>query len=144
MLVLVGGLPGSGKSCLLHGFRQEGWKIFDDFQAGALNDSPQFEHSRRFGELIADLRGGTRCVVADIRVIHEPYRANARDALLRSLGETEVEFRLFENDPQQCAQNVRRDTARESGDRLRAIQDWTDQYSCPEGVRVIPVWRPRG
>ncbi len=143
-LVLVGGLPGSGKSYLLGEFEHKGWKIFDDFQANAINDSPQFDQSRRFAELITDLRSGRPCVVADIRVIHEPYRASARDALTSSLSEAAVEFHLFENDAEQCAENVRRDAGREPSDRLRAIQHWTNQYSCPQGTRVMPVWRPRG
>lgn len=141
-VILVGGLPGSGKSYHLKGLEDQGCKVFDDFQARAANDSDQFEHSRRFQELVGDLRTGRTCVVADIRVIHKPYRASAQAALARNLGAVELECHLFENDPRRCAENVQRSQERDPTSRLREIRHWTNHYSRPPGARVLPVWRP--
>jgi RNase adaptor protein for sRNA GlmZ degradation len=141
-LILLGGLPGSGKSFRLRELEAGGWKVFDDFQACVYRDSDQFEHSRRFDDLIHDLKEGHDCVVADIRVIHEPYRASARSALARNLGSMKLAIELFENDPQQCIQNVQRDPERDPINRVREIHHWTNHYSCPRGARVLAVWRP--
>jgi len=141
-LILLGGLPGSGKSCHLRDLKEQGWKVFDDFQAKASNDSDQFEHSRRFEELIFDLEAGQMCVVADIRVVHAPYRASATAALSRRLGAVQLEIQLFENDPGRCADNVLLDSCRDPAARLREIRHWTNHYSKPPGARVLPVWRP--
>jgi predicted ATPase len=41
-IILVGGLPGSGKTPLLEQLRREGWEQFDDFQTEAYDNSPRF------------------------------------------------------------------------------------------------------
>lgn len=80
-LILLGGLPGSGKSFYLAALLERGWKTLDDFQSKTPSDSTDFRDSRQFAGLVAALKAGERCVVADIRVIHRPYRESALRAL---------------------------------------------------------------
>ena len=141
-LILLGGLPGSGKSCHLRDLKEQGWKVFDDFQAKASHDSDQFGHSRRFEELISDLKARQMCVVADIRVVHAPYRASATAALRRRLGAVQLEIQLFENNPEQCAHNVRLDTSRDPAARLSFISYAAQHSGAPSRCAVRPQATP--
>lgn len=142
-LVLLGGLPGSGKTHFARRLEQQGWLFFDDFQGGAVNDSPHFRDSKYYAALLTALRKGRQCLVSDIRVIHDEYRRGAELVLRYDLGNLRTELHLFENDFYQCARNVRNagDDRREKP-RLDAIDFWTRLYSAPPHAVVHPVWRP--
>lgn len=140
-LILLGGLPGSGKSCYLDVLIERGWTKFDDFQAKTPNDSIDFEDSRQFADLVAALKTGERCVVADIRVIHRPYRETALRALNRTKWAMCPQFQIFENQTQICSRNVKRDPDRRLEDRLSAIAHWTKHHSVPSGAMLLKVWR---
>lgn len=141
-LIFIGGLPGSGKSQRIGQLQAAGWKVYDDFQAGAYNNSSQFERSGRYSELIADLKNNHMCVVSDIRVVVANYRDGALSAIRRDAGKVRIEWSVFANDPEQCVKNVLRDSSsRPPEPRLRMIREFTVQYSVPESVVPIPVWR---
>ncbi len=143
-LVLVGGLPGAGKTHAAERLRALGWTLYDDFQGNALGDSVHFRDSRHYADLVLNLQAGHRCVVSDIRVVHKAYRKGAAAALLRDAVRVRSEIHLFENDPAQCAQNVRNavgDALLETL-RLRAISHWSRYFSVPPDAVLHPVWRP--
>lgn len=149
-LVLLGGLPGSGKTRLARHLEQANWLFLDDFQGGAVNDSPHFRDSRHYAALLAALRAGRPYLISDIRVIHDEYRRGAELALRRDLGTIRIELHLFENDPDQfendpdqCARNVRNaGEDRREKPRLEAIAFWTRLYSAPPSAVIHTVWRP--
>lgn len=141
-LVFLGGLPGSGKTTYGNSLEEKGWIFYDDFQARAVEDSPQFRASRYYAELVSQLRAGRRCVVSDIRVIHEEYRRDAAAALRQDVGEVLTELHLFENSPEQCADNVRKAKGgRRMEPRLQAIAFWSEYYSAPSHAILHRVWR---
>lgn len=142
-LVLLGGLPGSGKTFYAKQLEKLGWVIFDDFQSRAAGDSPQFRASRFYKDLLLQLRNGQRCIVADIRVVHDEYRQDLVRTLGQELGDLATEVHLFENDPGQCAKNVRNaEDSRDAAPRLEAIEFWSGLYSIPLGATIHRVWRP--
>ena len=142
-LVLVGGLPGAGKTHAAERLQALGWTLYDDFQNQAVDDSGHFKDSRLYADLVLNLRAGCRCVVSDLRMVHKNYRKGAAEALLRDAVQVASELHLFENDPAQCAQNVRsagyalRETL-----RLKEIKHWTRYFSAPPQAVLHPVWRP--
>lgn len=140
-LLLLGGLPGSGKSYYLAALVERGWKKFDDFQSKTPNDSTDFRDSRLFTDLVAALKAGERCVVADIRVIHWPYRESALRALTTEIGAVSLQFQIFENQPEICSRNVGRDPDRRFEDRLCAISHWSKHHSVPSDALLLRVWR---
>src|ERR1700686_4002088 len=88
-VVLLVGLPGSGKTTYLSQMLKDGWLIFDDFKALAINDCSKFRNSQSFPKLIRALRDGRRCVVADINFCKTESREEAEHDLLggvRSVG----------------------------------------------------------
>jgi AAA domain-containing protein len=142
-VLLLGGLPGSGKSPYSEEFERRGWLRFDDFQRNAPGDSDQFRRTARFSELVDAVASGRRCVVTDIRFIYAEYRDGAIRALREVPGSHPVELHLFENDPEQCAKNVGKATDRDTARRLENINFWTTKYSRPYGMIPIPVLRPQ-
>lgn len=114
---------------------------FDDFQAKARNYSIDFRDSRFFTDLIGDLKAGERCVVADIRLIHQPYRESALRALRSAVVSIAVQFQVFENQPAECVRNVHRNTDRRLKDRLAAIGHWSNHHSVPADAVLLRVWR---
>ena len=142
-LVLVGGLPGAGKTHAAERLQALGWTLYDDFQNKAVGDSAHFKDSRHYADLVLSLRAGRRCVVSDLRMVHKPYRKGAAAALLRDAVRITSELHLFENDPTQCIRNVRSagDALRETL-RLKEIKHWTRYFSAPPEAVLHPVWRP--
>jgi hypothetical protein len=140
-LILLGGLPGSGKSFYLTALVERGWKKFDDFQSKTPNDSINFRDSRQFAGLVAALKAGEHCVAADIRVIHRPYRESALRALSSDIGAINLQFQIFENLPELCSRNVERDLDRRLEARLDAISHWSNHHSFPSDAVLLQVWR---
>ncbi len=142
-VLLLGGLPGSGKSPFSEELESRGWVRFDDFQKDAPGDSDQFRNAARFDELVHAIAAGRRCVVTDIRFIHAEYREAALRTLQVADGRPSVVLRLFEKNPEQCSRNVGQATDRDTKRRLQNIEFWTQHYSLPSGQDAIPVLRPR-
>lgn len=139
-LILLGGLPGSGKSFYLDALVARGWREFDDFQSKAVGDSADFRDARQFDDLVAALNAGDRCVVADIRVIHQPYRESALSALNGTVLPTALQFQVYENQPARCSRNAQRNPDRRLECRLSAIAHWTNHHSVPSGAVLLRVW----
>jgi len=139
-LILLGGLPGSGKTTHMDQLAKDGWVLYDDFQANAYDNSPRFPKARRYAELIQDLRRGHKCVVADIRFVCADYRTEAQRVLQEDVGELSLEWRLFANDPLQCTQNIQFAVgSRQAAPRLVALKEFSRKYSLPSGVVPMPV-----
>lgn len=142
-LVLLGGLPGSGKTYSARYLEQQGWVFYDDFQCRAEGDSALFRASRHHAELVFHLRRRQRCIVSDIRIIYEEYRRDAEAVLRYDVGNVPTELHLFENAPKQCAQNVKNaNDGRRVEARLEAIKFWSKRYSAPRDAVMHSVWRP--
>ncbi|MGH9382952.1 MAG: hypothetical protein ACRD2N_01470 [Vicinamibacterales bacterium] len=141
-VIFVGGLPGSGKTPYLEQLRDQGYEVFDDFQANARENSPHFERARRCEELIQTLRSGRICVVADMRLICPDYRQEAQRFLEKALGSIALEWRFFENDADQCKLNIA-SGLRASESRLAKLKEYSRKYSVPSDAVRMPVWREK-
>lgn len=140
-IILIAGLPGSGKTTYLETLRQEGWLVFDDFKANAYNDSSVFWHSRNYEALLMALREGQKCVVVDIDFCKTNSRHEADTSLREQIPDLTLNWVFFENDFQACQVNVRRRASRSIEDNLRALDEYHALYQIPIGAQVIPVWR---
>jgi len=143
-LILLGGLPGSGKSHCLAQLTAEGWEVFDDFQKKAINNDPAFPMSRNLAALLQSLRAGRRCVVADVRLVTQTYRDSAFKTLRQELlVEFPIDLRIFELDEAQCEENINNASEpRDIDGRLRILREFAPQHSLPSEATVLSVWRP--
>jgi hypothetical protein len=141
-IILIAGLPGSGKTEYMKARKQEGWSTVDDFKANAYNDSSVFWHSRNYEALIMALREGQRCLVADIDFCKASSRHDAEEALRTRIPDLTLSWLFFENDFHACQANISRRASPSIEDNLRALHDYHAMYKIPLGVQVIPVWKP--
>jgi hypothetical protein len=140
-IILIAGLPGSGKTEYMRARQQEGWSIIDDFKANAFNDSFLFWHSRNYETLIMALREGHKYLVADIDFCKTNSRHEAEATLRTQIPDLTLSWLFFENDFHACQANIRRRASRSIEDNLRALHHYSDFYQIPNGAPVIPVWR---
>lgn len=138
-ILMIAGLPGCGKTTYLDELRREGWSAFDDFKAGAIDDSSQFDKSRQFETLIAALREGRRCVVADIDFCKSESRAEAEKVLRVTVPRVEICWCFFARDERACEENIKRRNRDSLEAGIRELRRYSRVYSIPLGAHVRGV-----
>ena len=138
-ILLIAGLPGSGKTTHLNELQQNGWSVFDDFKAGAIDDSPAFNKSCRFVAVVSKLREGKKCAVADIDFCRGTSRTEAENVLLGALPGLEIHWRFFANDEQACGENIRRRGRDSLEADLVKLREYSRIYEIPAGAEGRPV-----
>lgn len=138
-LILLVGLPGCGKTTHLCQLCRDGWLIFDDFKANALDDSSTFCKSRKFPILIMALRNGLRCAVADIDFCKTESRDEAIRVIKAEIPNAKLSWRFFANDPVACEKNIRARNRPSLQTDLRKLAEYSAFYCIPQGAYVLPV-----
>ena len=146
-LIIVAGLPGSGKTTYLHQLKAAGyidWH-YDDFQDHSRNKSPNPKHSRYYGSLIKHLRYHQTVAVADIRYCTPLHIQELLTALYNTVPHLSlaVEAHYFENNPQACLANVEmraralatRNFVYEAG----LIKEYSAQYEIASNLIKLPI-----
>jgi hypothetical protein len=140
-LILIAGLPGSGKTTYLCRMLRDGWLVFDDYKAEALEDCSKFGSSRKLLPLISALRASLRCAVADIDFCRTESRHEAEDALREQVPGVSLCWHFFENDPLACEANIRRRNRDCLQRELGFLQELSPGYLIPDGAVVFAVRR---
>jgi hypothetical protein len=144
-LVLIAGLPGSGKSCWMKiNTPAADFFVADDFMAHALGDIGRFTYSRWYFPLVFALRAGRNAAISDIAFCDIERQREAQRVMTDAVNDLEFEWVFFEYVPDACRQNIERD-AREKGrlpeKRLQALKEWSPRYNVPPGVPTQLVYR---
>lgn len=142
-VLFIAGLPGSGKTPRLKQLQTEGWQTFDDYQANAHDNSPRFRAGRGYRELVQALRDGKKCAVADMKFCRLIDREEARANLQEDVPGLVLRWEFFENDPEKCAENIRRGD-RPPEPRLAKLAEFSAQYLPPSGTTFLPITRNEG
>lgn len=140
-ILLVAGLPGSGKSTYLRELEESGWLFFDDFKHMAFKNSRQFRHSPHFATLLGHLREGSRCVVTDIDFCRTESRADAMEVLRAEIPGLEIRWLYFSRSVEDCAENIRRRSRPALRHELRELSKYSACYQIPEGAQERPCYR---
>lgn len=147
-LIIITGLPGSGKTNLMQGLIGEGKVLqdcaYDDFHANADGDSTEAVNSKYFCSLIDNLRFGKDCAVSDVAFCEEPRRSSLIAAVKLRIPAVEADLRFFENEPEICIQNVRRRPRVSVEQEINLIDQYRGLYTIPDGVTPIKVYREIG
>jgi len=140
-VVLLAGLPGSGKTAYLCQMFRLGWLAFDDFKAQAFEDCSRFDSSLKFLPLIVAVRAGLRCVLADVDFCKTESREEAVGLLAATIPGVHTSWLFFENEPTACEANVRIRNNPSIERELQLIRDYSACYRIPQGADVLPVVR---
>jgi predicted kinase len=144
-LIVVVGLPGSGKSDYVQRLKASCPGVrAEDYMAESNDDSCRFTDSRHYRALVRALREGKDSVIAEIEYCDTWRRVEVEEVITRDAPGVTVEWHFFENNPSQCEANVDsrgRESAAEEKQKIRRL---SRQYQIPPGAKVIPVWSPGG
>ena len=138
-IILVAGLPGSGKTTRMHRMLQEGWLLFDDSKAGGLDSF--FRRSPRFHELVSALCDGRKSAVADIDFCRTEARQEAESAIGEFAPGVPLDWHFFENDLASCEANIMRRKRDCFQTELQNLGRYSAGYHIPQGAFVLPLWR---
>jgi GTPase SAR1 family protein len=133
-IILIVGLPGSGKSTLVkNSFSNSSYKVFDDFNANAVVDNGEFTYSKYYPELIEAVKVASHdIVISDISFCKQPKFRSAIRILKWWVNELSsnytIEAILFENEERKCINNVKKDTSRYINGRLQKIAELSPEY----------------
>ena len=143
-LIIIVGLPGSGKSTYMELLRTDNpdFSFFDDYQGSAYGEDSDPRLSKHFGSLASDLKRGKTAVVSDIRYC-EPGELNLfLSVVLNAAPNVTLAFRYFENAPEVCRENVtKRDREVRVEKELELIDRLSKSYAIPT-VEILSVHNP--
>ena len=141
-LVVVAGSPGAGKSTYIKNkLVPLGHHIFDDFLADAVCDIGDMCHSRHHNELIAKLKNGENCVIADIKFSQKGHQQD-----IKSFVEThfekekfniEIEWHCFEKSKVLCVKNAQYRNAEKLIRQIELINELDKGYTVPDKAVII-------
>jgi hypothetical protein len=143
-VVLMAGLPGSGKTWLIIN-EYKGYLMFDDYKNKAINDSCRFNHSRHFHDLTKALKNDDNCVVSDIDFCRTEARDEADHFLKEYAPDAKRKWIFWENNPNacRCALNYLKETkGRDITKKLEKLEYYTERYNIPTGVIPRRIWQP--
>ena len=104
--------------------------------------SHRFTDSIHYPPLIAALRAGKDCVIADISFCDTGRRLEAEQILRNDVADLTIKWLFFENDHEKCLANVQRRNRSTLAHDLLMIEEFAGKYIPPQGVKLMPVWSP--
>ncbi len=138
-IILIVGLPGSGKSHLIQDrfSNKEKYIVFDDVQGRAVLDCPNFCFSRHYPKIIAELKLGEKdVVISDISFCEEPKFSNTKEILRWWIGDSNLDYEIqpifFENSPEDCLANLESNIE----NRSKMIHKFTIRYFPQQMVKT--------
>jgi AAA domain len=142
-VTVIVGLPGAGKTHLVRQLSESYPGVCEeDYHAHANNHSPLVTASRHYPRLIAALRAGQDCAIADIAFTCSWRRFELEQVLRSDVADVVVDWVYFANELEKCIANIRRRARPNQSEEISLARRLSPCYFVPQGVAVTPVWEP--
>lgn len=135
-LIIIVGLPGSGKSRLGNQIIEKIGGIFiDDVdKAGGLTKIIE-----------ASAQAPTNIVLSDPHLCTKENQVNARRFFESELQNYKAQWLFFENNPQKCIINIEhRMKLGDAREVHKVVKLWSPQYYIPPDIPRLIIWQPGG
>lgn len=146
-VIFIIGLPGSGKTHLLNQkYKNDEYIYYDDIQSHALFNNGNFTYSQKYPMIITEMGKGEKdIVISDIRYCNMQDYMDTVQIIRWWIDNKnypyEIDTIVFQNEPEKCKNNVRKDTDRNVQSRLDKIIEYTKFYNPPlYGVEILDVY----
>ena len=139
-IIIIAGLPGSGKTEYGKSLEQKGIWFVSDFKKDAIDDNPHFPNSRYYIELFNRLHKGITCAIADIDFCREEAQMEAEDCIRALVPNIKIEWQCFENNPEKCLENVRRRNSPTVASEEEKIRRYSQNYRIRPDQTKLPVY----
>jgi len=138
-LILIAGLPGSGKSTYGEKLKGEvGATCYvDDYHAKANGNRLGFENGREYRNLIAGLERGELWVASDIEWCRPEKRREVEAALRKAVPHVHIEWHFLATDEDTCRQRVQQRDRNSVDDELSKIDELLQEYHVPRGAKIV-------
>jgi hypothetical protein len=120
-LIIVVGLPGSGKSRYARAFAGGRLRVFEDFLGHP--GTPWSPHG--ICPLLRCLKDGQDCIGDQSSVTQDPHRASTVEFRSVLVLRATLDWHYFQSDPESCIRNVEMDGRPNTKDRLGHIAKYT-------------------
>jgi predicted kinase len=146
-LIFIVGLPGSGKSSYVKKINENNtFIVFDDFKDNAILNRREFTFSSSYCKLMDCLRAGKNCIITDIDFCKTSSREEAELIMTGWKLGIEIEWVFFENNPEQCVENINKraiELIRNEDSAILKAAEYTKEYNIPRGAKILNVWTPK-
>lgn len=140
-LIIVIGLPGSGKSYYLRQLLKsnEVSAYYDDYQKDSYNESSNPYLSKNYGQLLTQLINGDIIAIADIMYCQQDKLAAVIESINHVIPNIEIDMRYFENDPEKAIASIRsRSRSGRVESEIAYVNEISPQYK-PDSNKVRPM-----
>jgi hypothetical protein len=143
-IIIIVGLPGSGKSYLIHNEYNDSSKnvVFDDLKAHSIFDNPEFTYNRNYPEIINEIKSANNNIVlSDIDFCCFNQFSSAKAILNWWINNFNNRYLIttiaYENSKAKCINNINKTNGRDRTSRIDMINKYSLVYNPEKYVENV-------
>jgi hypothetical protein len=140
-IILIIGLPGSGKSILIQNEYAEktAYSVFDDVMGNAILDCNNFTYSQHYPHIITEMKHGSKnIVISDISFCKYEKFNQAYQILNWWITKHHYDYKIkkiiFRNEPAKCIRNINRSNNRNNQKRVEMVKEFSQNFN-PDRIK---------